>query len=235
MAFLLSLPALTCAETLRVAVASNFFNTMQALAAGFEKTSGHRLILSSGSTGKHYAQIKNGAPFDVLFSADVSRPKLLEEQLIAKKGSRFTYAVGRLALVGFGEGTVNGQSSLIDTKVKRVAIANPRLAPYGVAAQQVLVNLGYESQVNEKLVQGENISQAYQFVVSGNAQLGLVSYAQVIQAGHQSFWLVSNHLHQPIKQQAVIINDSVAAQALLSYIRSDAALEIIKARGYEAP
>jgi len=99
MAFLLSLPALTCAETLRVAVASNFFNTMQVLAAGFEKEFGHRLILSSGSTGRHYAQIKNGAPFDVFFSADISRPKLLEEQLIAKKGSRFTYAVGRLALI----------------------------------------------------------------------------------------------------------------------------------------
>jgi len=235
MAFVFSLPALTSAETLRVAVASNFFNTMQKLSESFEKSSGHQLLLNSGSTGRHYAQIKNGAPFDVFFSADAIRPKLLEEQLLVKKGSRFTYAVGRLALMSFDGSTENGLPSLTDSVVKRIAIANSRLAPYGAAAEQVFISLGYEEKIKNKLVRGENINQAYQFVTSGNAQLGLVSYAQIIQAEQQSFWLVPSHLHEPIKQQAVIINDSNAAQALFNYMRSEEALELIKAQGYEIP
>ena len=232
----LSLPMAVGAETLRVAVASNFLNTMKELSIGFEKESGHTLILSSGSTGKHYAQIKNGAPFDVLFSADVNRPKLLEQQSIALDGSRFTYAIGRLALVGFDNEMVGrAQNALNDTRVKRIAIANPKFAPYGIAAEQVLVNLKQWSTMKGKLVRGENISQTYQFIASGNAQLGLVSYAQVKTLNHQAFWLVPSSLHQAIEQQAVIINDSPAARELFRYMRSEPVLETIKARGYEAP
>lgn len=221
-------------ESLLIAVASNFLPTMKRLAIEFEKNTGNTLKLSSGSSGKHYAQIKNGAPFDVFFSADKKRPKLLEQDNIAIVNTRFTYAIGRLALWGDNIDVENEQLRAFEhSSLKKLSIANPRLAPYGAAAQQTLGSLGLWHSLNKKIVRGENINQAYQFVASGNAQLGLVSYAQVVGTTPSNFWLIPSDLHQTIEQQAVIVNDSKVARALVAFMYSEQAQLIIKQQGYD--
>jgi len=229
-------PQLDKSTVLTVAVASNFLPTMKGLAHEFNKETGHKLKLSSGSSGKHYSQIKNGAPFDVFFSADKKRPMLLEQESIAVKDTRFTYAIGRLVLLGYDTNVVEKKmSALSDPSIQRLAIANPRLAPYGIAAQQALTSLGLWSSLQSRVVRGENVNQAFQFVVSGNAQIALVSYAQVVGGQQLNFWLLPSDMHKQIEQQAVIIKDSKIARELMTFMRSERALTFIKAQGYDIP
>jgi molybdate transport system substrate-binding protein len=217
-----------------VAVASNFANVMPALAERFRQASGHELVVSTASTGKLYAQILHGAPYDVFLAADDEHPRRLEAEGRAVPGSRFTYAVGRLALWSPQAGLALGPETLRRAGFRRLAVANPRLAPYGAAAREVLAGLGLWDGLQPRLVFGENIAQAYQFVASGNAELGLVALAQV-QQGQGSRWLVPESLHTPLRQDAVLLaraQASPAALAFLAFLRSDAAQAFIRGQGY---
>jgi molybdate transport system substrate-binding protein len=225
------------ADEIRVAVASNFAAAMQAVAAGFEARSGHRAVLAFGSTGRHYAQIVNGAPFDVFFAADETRPALLEQTGLAEPGSRFTYAQGRLVLWSPRAGYVDAQGDVLDNGFRHLAIANPRLAPYGRAAEEVLRALGLWDRVSDRLVRGENVAQAFQFVASGNAELGFVAAAQLTQpaASDGSWWEVPGSLYGPITQQAVLLTGAAAAHSLLAYVRGPEGRRIIEQHGYGVP
>lgn len=227
------------AEQVSVAVAANFTAPMQKIAAAFEADTGHKAELSFGATGKFYAQITHGAPFQILLAADDTTPARLDTEGKAVAGTRFTYAVGTLVLWSAQPGYVDAQGKVIQTgDFKHLAIANPKLAPYGLAASQVLEKLGATASVQPRLVQGENIAQTFQFVASGNAQLGFVALSQVMVDGKipkGSSWQVPAALHDPIRQDAVLLNpgkDSAAAKALLQYLRSDKARSIIQAYGY---
>jgi molybdate transport system substrate-binding protein len=213
---------------------------MQQIAAGFEKETGHKALLSTGATGKFYAQIKNGAPFHVLLAADDETPAKLEAEGLAVKGSRFTYAVGRLVLWSTEEGLVEEGGKVLTTdRFHKLAVANPKLAPYGAAAVEVLNRMGLLAAVEPKLVQGENIAQTHQFVASGNADLGFVALAQVWKDGKLtggSGWVVPADLHAPIRQDAVLLTpgaESAAARALLKYLQGDAARAVIRSFGYD--
>ena len=226
------------AEQVRVAVASNFTHAAQALAIQFERDSGHKVTLIFGSTGKHYAQIKNGAPFDLFLAADQRRPQLLESE--GKTiGNRITYAIGQLVLWSPNTDYVDSKGAVLGSNsFKRLAIANPRLAPYGKAAQQVLESKQLWRSLLRKMVRGENIAQAYQYVKSGNAQLGFVAYSQLKkpqQAIDGSYWRIPTDLHDPIEQQAVLLNNSDAAQAFFNYLSSEAAKTLIRNHGYSTP
>lgn len=226
-------------EEIKVAVASNFAQTMRAIVVGFEETSGHEVTIVVGSTGKHYAQIRNGAPLDVFFAADLHRPSLLENEGIAIPGTRFTYAFGRLVLWSPRESFVDTEGRVLGTdQFRHLAIANPRLAPYGVAAKQVLEERGLWEAMQGRLVRGENIGQTFQFVASGNAGLGFVALSQIKRhdAGTRgSYWMVPQGLYRPIEQQAVLLRDTVAGRALLDYARSETARAIIRSYGYDTP
>ena len=228
------------AEEVQVAVAANFAKPMQQIAAGFEKDTGHKALISTGATGKFYAQIKNGAPFQVLLAADDETPAKLEAEGLAVKGSHFTYAVGRLVLWSTKEGLVEeGGKVLATDRFNKLALANPKLAPYGAAAVETLTRLGLFSAVEPKFVQGENIAQTYQFAATGNADLGLVALSQVSKNGKLtggSAWVVPADLHAPIRQDAVLLTpgaDSAAARALLKYLQGDAARTVIRSFGYD--
>lgn len=233
-------PAASIAEEVRVAVAANFLATLNSIATKFEQDSGHTAVVSSGSSGKLYAQIRNGAPFDVFFSADAMRPKLLEEEGLAIPGSRFTYALGRLTLWHPGYAMIEGneQSILLRSAVRHVAIANPKTAPYGVAAKETLQALGLWERVQDRLVRGENIGQTFHFVFSKNAQLGFVALSQVLGPrvnGSGSRWDVPAHLYAPIRQQAVLLRNAErneAARAFLAYVQGAASRSIIERFGY---
>ncbi|MDR1311953.1 MAG: molybdate ABC transporter substrate-binding protein [Burkholderiaceae bacterium] len=233
--------SLACADTVNVAVAANFATPIRVIAGQFEKESGHKVLITSGSTGKLYAQIKNGAPFDILLSADNERPRLLEEEKAIVPGSRFTYAIGKLALWSAKEGYVDQEGLVLKKQAYRhLSIAAPKLAPYGRAAQQTLEKLKLWDVVKPKLVQGENIAQTYQFVVSGNAELGFVALSQVYENGKLksgSMWLVPDGLYTPILQDAVILSraaDNRAAKALIDYMKSEVGLRTIRSFGYSA-
>jgi len=227
------------AAEIKLAVASNFANPITAIAEHFETNTGHKVKLIFGSTGKHYAQIRNGAPFDAYFAADARRPELLEQEGLALPGSRFTYAIGKVILWSPVAGYVDAQANVLKQGgFRHLAIANPKLAPYGRAARQVLQSLGLWDSMQGSMVRGENIGQAFQFVKSGNAELGFVAYAQVKRPGHPiqgSWWAVPQALYTPIEQQAVLFKEGEAASAFMSYIQSDAALEIIQGYGYGIP
>lgn len=230
--FLLACANVGAAEV-HVAVAANFATPARHLAAPFLRETGHRVALSSGSTGKFYAQIKSGAPFEVLLSADEATPRRLEEDGLAVPGTRFTYATGRLALWSARPNLPMGEALLRKNDFQRLAIANPRLAPYGAAAQEVLEKLGLWANVRSKLVQGENIAQTFQFVSSGNAQLGFVALSQVQGGSH---WIVPATLHAPLKQDAVLLargKDSAAAGSFLEFLRGPLAREVVRSYGYE--
>ncbi len=227
------------ADEVSVAVAANFIAPMQKIAAAFEQATGHKAVLSSGATGKFYAQIANGAPFQVLLAADDATPERLEREGRAVQGSRFTYAVGQLVLWSAQPGYVDAQGEVLRTGgFAHLAVANPRLAPYGLAAQQAMDKLGVAERIRPRLVTGENIAQTYQFVASGNAQLGFVALSQVMEDGRiarGSAWRVPASLHDPIRQDAVLLaagKDSEAARALLQYLRGDAARAVIRSYGY---
>jgi molybdate transport system substrate-binding protein len=236
---LLGAPGATAADEIRVATASNFRAAMSSLANQFKRDSGHELVLIFGSTGKHYAQIVHGAPFDVFFAADSERPTRLEKEGLIVPGSRFTYARGQLVLWGLETSASRvDQSTLQKAAFHHLAIANPKLAPYGRAAAETLKSLGLWKSLSSRLVRGENIAQTFQFVMSGNAELGFVAWSQlkpVSGLDSSAYWLVPPGLHQPIEQQAVWLKDNPATRAFMLFIRSNKAITIIREHGYVVP
>ena len=223
-----------------VAVAANFAAPMQKIAPLFEKDTGHKAVVSLGSTGGFYAQIKNGGPFHVLLSADDETPLKLEKENLAVSGTRFTYSTGKLVLWSKQAGFVDDKGDVLRSgQFKRLAIANPKLAPYGAAALETLHKLELVQGLQTKFVQGENIAQAFQFVNTENAQLGFVALSQVYADGKLSSgsaWIVPSHLHKPIQQDAVLLmagNNNIAATALLAYLRTDKVKAIIRSHGYD--
>jgi len=230
----------TFADEVQVAVAANFTAPIQAIAKDFEADTGHKLVASFGATGQFYTQIKNGAPFEVFLAADDTTPARLEQEDEIVKGSRFTYAVGTLALWSAKEGYVDDQGAVLKkNEYQHLSIANPKAAPYGLAATQVLAKLGLTDATKSKIVEGQSIAQAYQFVSTGNAELGFVALSQVYKDGKLnsgSAWIVPANLHEPIKQDAVILNkgkDSAAAKALMDYLKGPKAAAVIKSFGYQ--
>ncbi|MGR8980077.1 MAG: molybdate ABC transporter substrate-binding protein [Gammaproteobacteria bacterium] len=228
------------AETTIVAVAANFTQPMTEIAQAFEKTTGHGAELSFGSSGKFVAQIENGAPFEVFLSADAEKPEKLEKARLAVPGSRFTYALGKLALWSATPGLIDGDGKILSTgNFKHLALADPKLAPYGEAAMEVLQKMGLKEKLLPRVVFGENISQTYQFVSTGNAELGFAALSQVMEGGRiasGSGWIVPETLHAPILQDAVLLArgaDNPAAPALLQFLKSSEARSIIKKYGYE--
>ena len=236
---LMVVPRQAMADEIRVAVASNFTDVMKRIVERFERNTGHKVKLTFGSTGKHYAQIMNGAPFDAFFAADLLRPKLLETEGVAQSGSRFTYAIGKLILWSPKEGFVDGEGKLLQQRNFRyLALANPKLAPYGKAAQEVLQARGVWGTLQGQMVRGENIGQTFHFIKSGNAELGFVATSQVKRPNHSvegSYWKIPQSLYSPIEQQAVLLKDKVAARAFLSFVKSDESLKIIGEFGYGSP
>ena len=229
------------ADEITVAVAANFTAPMKRIAAEFEKDSGHQVLASYGSTGKFYAQIKNGAPFEVLLSADDATPLRLVKDGAAVSGTGFTYAVGKLVLWSARPGLVDGGGAVLKKGgFAHLAIADPKLAPYGTAAVEALKALGTLEAVQPKIVTAENITQTYQFVRSGNAALGFVALSQVLQDGRidGSSWLVPATLYTPIRQDAIMLapgKGKPAAGALMKYLQGDKARAIIMSFGYELP
>lgn len=228
------------AGEVQVAVAANFAGPMEKLAADFQKDTGHKAVIATGATGKFYAQIKNGAPFEVLLAADDETPARLEKEGQVVAGSRFTYAVGRLVLWSAKDNYVDAAGNVLKTgDFKHLSIANPKTAPYGAAAVSTLERLGLRDRLQPRIVQGENIAQAWQFASTGNAELGFVAQSQVWRDGKftsGSGWIVPASMHDPIRQDAALLNKgngNPAAQALLQYLRSDKARALIRTFGYE--
>ncbi len=239
-ALLLCLPLTAVADDVQVAVAANFTAPIKEIAEAFEKETGHRVVTSLGPTGGLYTQIKNGAPFEVFLSADDGTPAKLESEGEIVPGSRFTYAIGKLVLWSAQPGYVDEQGEVLKKNdFKHLSIANPKTAPYGLAATQVLDKLGLSENVRPKLVEGGNITQAYQFVATGNAELGFVALSQVYKDGKitgGSAWRVPDAMYEPIRQDAVILKkgaDNPAAQALVDYLKGPQAAKVIAAYGYE--
>ena len=227
------------ADEIRVAVASNVTGAARVLVERFEAETGHEVVLAFGSTGKHYAQIRNGAPFHVFLAADVERPRRLEEEGIAVDGSRFTYARGALVLWSPEPGYVDDQGRVLSAGDYRfLALANPRLAPYGRAARQVLEVRGLWEPTEGRRVMGENIAQTFQFVGTGNAKLGFVAASQLKAMGPSdegSRWRVPPSLHDPIDQQAVLIKDDPAAKDFLAFVGSEQGRAVFREFGYKVP
>ncbi|RAU40264.1 molybdate ABC transporter substrate-binding protein [Pseudomonas sp. RIT412] len=238
---LFAMSTATCyADEVQVAVAANFTAPIQAIAKDFEKDTGHTLVASYGATGQFYTQIKNGAPFEVFLSADDTTPAKLESENESVKGSRFTYAVGTLALWSAKAGYVDDKGEVLKSPgYQHLSIANPKTAPYGLAATQVLEKLGLTEATKARIVEGQSIAQAYQFVQTGNAELGFVALSQVYKDGKLSSgsaWIVPADLHEPIRQDAVILNkgkDNPAAKALMDYLKGPKAAAVIKSFGYQ--
>ncbi len=232
------------AGEVQVAVAANFTAPMQKIAQAFEQDTGNKALLAFGATGKFYAQIKNAAPFAVFLAADEKTPARLEKEGLSVAGTRFTYASGKLALwskqadLVDDKGEVLRSPNLDKLGIQKIAIADPKLAPYGAAAMEVIQHLGVQASVVPKLVQGESIGQTYQFVSTENAQLGFVALSQIFFDGRitqGSAWVVPPHMHTPLKQDAVLLNagkGNMAAQALLKYLQGDKAKAIIRQYGY---
>lgn len=227
------------AAEVSVAVATNFMAPMKRIAQQFERDTGHTASLSFGATGQLYAQIRNGAPFAVLLSADDETPQRLEQEGVAVAQSRFTYAIGRLVLWSKKPGYVDSKGDILRTgSFDTIAIANPKLAPYGAAAIEVIDRLGLTRQIAPKRVEGSSITQAFQFVASGNAPLGFVALSQVLDDGkirEGSAWIVPPDLHSPIRQDAALLMSgraNPAALALMKYLQSDSAKDIMRAFGY---
>lgn len=235
----------TEAKSVHLAVAANFSHTMQSLVTEFQKTSDVHIALSFGSSGKFYAQIKQGAPYELFFSADQAKPDALQKEGLVIDSSRFTYAIGRLALWSPHPDLVNNiESTLKRGAFNKLAIANPKLAPYGAAALEVLRHLGLIDATEPKWVRGENIAQTYQFVHSGNADLGFIALSQLLgkdkvnTVEKGSYWLVPDTLHSPIKQDVVLLRaaaNSQGAKAFLDFIQSHKARNIIIGSGYRVP
>ncbi|MCC2955906.1 molybdate ABC transporter substrate-binding protein [Massilia sp. IC2-477] len=236
----IALPLGAQAGEVQVAVAANFAAPMQKLASMFEAETGHKAVVSVGSTGKFYAQVKHGAPFDVLLAADDETPARLERE--GRGTGRFTYAIGRLVLWSRQAGVVDAQGGVLRTgRFERLAVADPKLAPYGAAAYELLGRLGLLDALRPRLVHGENIAQAYQFAATGNAQLGFVAMSQVYADGklkEGSAWVVPAAMHAPIRQDAILLDkgrNSAAASALVQYLKGDKARALIRSYAYDLP
>ena len=241
---LFSLSGSLFAAEVKIAVASNFKFTLQKLAADFKVKTGNEIIISSASSGKLYAQIKHGAPYDMFFSADEERADLLISEKIARADSAYIYALGKLVLISNIESGHDCKEVLSSHRLRRLAVANPKIAPYGLAAKQVLDKLGLWQQLQSRIVMGENISQTFQFVYTKNADAGFVARSilnmPMINNGgeieHACYWDVPAELYSPIKQKMVVLNkvkNKRAAQAFVQYLKSDSAREIILAAGYD--
>lgn len=231
---------LACADQAQIAVAANFRAPLTAIIAAFEQDTDHEVKVSYGSTGKLYAQIKNGAPFEALLAADQKRPMLLEEEGVAAPGSRFTYAIGALVLWSADADLVKDGPALLKAgDFNKLSVANPKLAPYGEASMQTMAALGVKEALEPKLVMGENIAQTYQFVDTGNAEVGFVALSQVMEGGeitNGSGWIVPGEMHAPIRQDAVILEsgqDNPAVTELIAYLKGEKARAIIHDFGYE--
>jgi molybdate transport system substrate-binding protein len=240
MAALTQLAGVARAADVPVAVASNFTAPMQQIALEFEKDTGHKAVLAFGATGNFYAQIRNGAPFMLLLAADGETPARLEREGHAVSGTRFTYATGRLVLWSAQPGLVDDKGEVLAKGgFEHIALANPKLAPYGAAAVETLTRLNLLERVRPHFVQGENIGQAFQFVATGNAPLGFVALSQVMVNGRiakGSAWVVPAGFHTPIRQDAAILapgRDSAGAAALAAYLRGEKSRAIIRSYGYE--
>jgi len=221
------------AETI-VAVAANFTDPAKEIAELFKEKTGHEASLSFGATGNFYNQIKEGAPFEVFLAADTKRPKLAIEEGFGLEGSSFTYAVGTLVLWSSEEGRIKDETILKDTSIAHIAHANPKAAPYGKAAIESLESLNILEEIKPRLVEGQNIAQAFQFVKTGNAEIGFVALSQVVNEGG-SQWIIPQNYYSPIAQDAVLLKNGVdneAARAFLDFLQTDDALEIIKKYGY---
>ncbi|EAU42605.1 molybdate transport system substrate-binding protein [Fulvimarina pelagi HTCC2506] len=222
------------AETM-VAVAANFAEPAREIADDFGKVTGHTAVLSFGSTGQLFTQIEQGAPFDVFLAADTERPALAVEEALGVAGSVFTYAIGAIVLYSPDSDLVRGEDTLRNGDFGKLAIANPETAPYGAAAVETMRRLGVYDALEAKLVRGNNIAQAYQFVQTGNAELGFVASSQVVDSGG-SKWFVPANLYTPVRQDAVLLMqgaDDDAARAFVEYLQSPAARAIIRRYGYE--
>lgn len=213
---------------------------MQKIAAAFEQDSGYKAVLSLGSTGKLATQVRNGAPFDILLAADDKTPARLISEGLALPASRFTYAIGQLALWSVQAGLVDAQGAILNHPLPgKLAVADPKLAPYGAAALEVMDKKGWTDRLRPAFVTGENIGQTFQFVKTGNAALGFVALSQVMVDGKistGSAWVIPSNLYSPIRQDAVLLKNgqsNAAAQALLQYLRGDAARAVIRAYGYQ--
>ncbi len=240
----LLLPILAASqERVTVAVASNFARTATEIADRFTAETGHQVRISAASTGKLYAQIINGAPYDILLAADVERPRLLEEAELGVKGTRFAYAFGTLVLWSRDPGVAAAgcRAQLLHLDKKHLAIANPETAPYGVAAREFLLDAGLWEQVRPRLVMGENILQTLHFVASGNASLGLIARSQTsnpVLPSPTCEWVVPRNTYSPLEQQAILLRraaDKKAASAFLNYLRGPAGREQIAGHGYLLP
>jgi molybdate transport system substrate-binding protein len=226
------------AET-QVAVAGNFTEPAKAIAAAFKATTGHTATLSFGSSGHLYTQLAHGAPYEVFLSADAERPAKAEQEGLGAPRTRFTYAVGRLVLYSRTPGLVDAKGAVLSGNgFDKLAIADPAAAPYGAAAVQTLRKLGVYERVQPKIVQGTSITQAYQFVQTGAAELGFLALSQVASQPGGSRWLVPAGMHAPIAQQAVLLRTgerNPAARAFLQFLKSPAAKAIVRRYGYETP
>lgn len=232
--------AAALADDVQVAVAANFTAPMKLIAADFEKDTGHKAVLTFGATGKFYAQITHGAPFEVFLAADDETPARLEKEGAAVNGSRFTYATGKLVLWSALPGVVDAQGEVLKKgDFKKIAIAAPKLAPYGAAAVETMNKLGLQAALEPKLVQGESIGQTFSFVSTGNAELGFIALSQVYESGKiksGSAWIVPESLHSPIRQDAVLLakaKDSKAAAQLMAFLKTEKARAVIRSFGYE--
>lgn len=213
---------------------------MKKIAVRFQKETAHQVNLSFGSSGKFFAQISNDAPYDIFFSADQQKPKALESSKLSVPDSRFTYAIGSLALWSADSNLIDNKGEILKSEnFNKLAIANPKLAPYGVAAIQALKKLKLYKPLSSKLVQGENIAQTYQFVATGNAQLGLVALSQIMQKAEVikgSAWPIPASMHKPIRQDALLLKqakDKPAAKRFLKFFQKQAIKEIISSYGYK--
>ena len=237
---LTALPALAASAEVHIAVAANFAAPMKRIAEEFERDTGHKTVLSYGATGKFYAQITNGAPFDVFLSADDETPAKLEKDGVGAAGSRFTYATGRLVLWSAKTDLVDDKAAvLVRNDFKYLAIASPKLAPYGAAAMETLTRIGMLPRLQPKLVTGESIGQTFSMIFTGNADLGFVAVSQVFEDGKLksgSAWVVPATLHSPLKQDAVLLaraRNNPAALQLMTFLKSGQARAIMNSFGYE--
>jgi molybdate transport system substrate-binding protein len=231
----LGVPCATEAAETNVAVAANFTEPARQIAQLFEGKTGHKAILSFGATGQFYTQMTQGAPFQVFLSADQSAPKKLVDDGLAAGDSLFTYAVGKLVLFSAGADLVKGEQTLRDGKFNKIAIANPATAPYGAAAVETMKALGVYDALSARIVQGSNITQTFQFVDTGNAELGFVALSQVIERPGGSRRIVAANLYSPIRQDAVLLKTGAgneAARAFLTFLKGAEATAVIDKFGY---
>lgn len=228
------------AEDVQVAVAANFTKPMEKIAADFEKATGNKVVAAFGASGKLVEQMKNGAPFEIFLSADQKNPMKLEKENLGVPDSRFTYAIGKLVLWSAKPQFVDDKGAILSTSsdFQHISIADPKTAPYGKAALAVMEKLGVLDTLKPKIVQGDSIAQAKEFVSSGNAELGFVALSQVIKDTGGSSWMVPQDLYKPLYQDAILLKtgeNNAAAKAFMSYLASAPAQAVIKDYGYDLP